>query len=411
MPAIAYQYPPEIAALREAITGFIRTEVIPRHEKHRAMFEDPHKAYDERGLYSAAHRALIDEVRAASAAAGFFNLAVPEDLGGAGLGLTAYFAAWERIFHECGFRYSLAHHMVSHWAKGPSPLLRRMTPELRAEVMPGLVAARTSMCFALSEPGAGSDAAMIKTRAVRDGSGWRITGTKIWTTNSPYADHVCVFAVTDPERAAARKGGISCFLVPADAPGFRVERIIYMFGHSHSDEALLSFDEVHVAPRQLIGDLDRGFEAAMLGVALGRVYNIARAVGTSRWALEMSVEHAKVRQTFGRPLSDRQGVMFPLAESAMQVHAAHLMALNAVQLLDAGHRAHKELSMAKAYCCKVGLAAVDRAMQTHGAMGLTNELGLADAFVAMRKINIADGTAEIMHHVVAKELLAGNTEL
>jgi acyl-CoA dehydrogenase len=411
MSAIAYQYPPEIAALRESITGFVRTEVVPRHEKHRALFEDPHKAYDAHGLRSAAHRALIAEVRTASARAGFFNLAVPEDLGGAGMGLTAYFAAWERIFHECGFRYSLAHHMVSHWAKGPSPLLRKMTPELRAQVMPGLIAAETSMCFALSEPGAGSDAAAITTRAAPDGAGWRITGTKIWTTNSPYADHVCVFAVTDPGRAAARKGGISCFLVPTDAPGFKVERLVYMFGHSHTDEALLSFDEVSVGPHQLIGDLDRGFEAAMLGVALGRVYNIARAVGTARWALEMAIEYTKVRQTFGKPLSERQGVMFPLAEAAMQVHAAHLMALNAVQLLDAGQRAHKELSMTKAWCCKVGLAAVDRAIQTHGAMGLTNELGLADALVAMRKINIADGTAEIMQHVVAKELLAGDTDL
>lgn len=411
MPAIAYQYAPEILALRDAITGFIRAEVVPRHERNRALFEDPHLAYDHRGLHTLAFRKLALEVREASAAAGFYALATPEDLGGSGMGLTAYFAAFERIFHECGYRYSLGHQIVSHWAKGPSPLLHRMTPRMRDEILPGLMSGRTTICFALSEPGAGSDAAMIKTRAVREESGWRISGTKIWTTNSPYADHVCVFAVTDPERAAARKGGISCFLVPTSTPGFSVGRIIMMFGQSHGDEAVLTFDDVRVEEHQLIGDVDQGFKAAMLGVALGRVFNIARAVGTARWALELALEHAKVRETFGRKLAERQGIMFPLAESAMQIHAAHLMALNVVQLLDSGHRAHKELSMAKAYCCKIAMQAVDRAMQTHGAMGLTNELGLADAFVAMRKINIADGTTELMHHLVAKELLGGDIDL
>lgn len=411
MPAIAYQYEPEILALRDAITGFIRAEVVPRHECNRALFEDPHLAYDHRGLHTPAFRQLALEVRQASAAAGFYGLATPEDLGGSGMGLTAYFAAFERIFHECGYKYSLGHQIVSHWAKGPSPLLHRMTPRMREEILPGLMSGRTTICFALSEPGAGSDAAMIKTRAVREADGWRISGTKIWTTNSPYADHVCVFAVTDPERAATRKGGISCFLVPTSTPGFSVGRIIMMFGQSHGDEAVLTFDDVRVEEHQLIGDIDQGFKAAMLGVALGRVFNIARAVGTARWALELALDHAKVRETFGRKLAERQGIMFPLAESAMQIHAAHLMALNVVQLLDSGHRAHKELSMAKAYCCKIAMQAVDRAMQTHGAMGLTNELGLADAFVAMRKINIADGTTELMHHVVAKQLLDGDIDL
>ncbi|MBR0652007.1 acyl-CoA dehydrogenase family protein [Roseomonas terrae] len=411
MPAIAYQYPEEISALREAITGFIRAEVIPRHDRNRSLFEDPHLAYDSRGLFTPAMRQLALEVRTTAAEAGFYAMATPEDLGGAGMGLTAYFAAFERIFHECGYRYTLGHQIVSHWAKGPSPLLHKMTARMRADVLPGLMSGQATMCFALSEPGAGSDAAMIKTRAVRNGDGWRISGTKIWTTNSPYADYVCVFAITDPERAAVRKGGISCFLVPTNSPGFSVGRVIMMFGQSHGDEAVLTFDEVEVGEHQLIGDLDQGFKAAMLGVGLGRVFNIARAVGTARWALELALEHAKVRETFGRKLSDRQGIMFPLAESAMQIHAAHLMALNVVQLLDRGLRAHKELSMAKAYCCRIAMQAVDRAMQTHGAMGLTNEMSLSEAYIAMRKINIADGTAEIMHHVVAKELLGGDTDL
>jgi acyl-CoA dehydrogenase len=149
----------------------------------------------------------------------------------------------------------------------------------------------------------------------------------------------------------------------------------------------------------------------MLGVGLGRVYNSGRSIGMSRWALEQAFEYVKVRESFGKKISEYQGVTFPLAESAMQVHAAHLVARNACELLDQGLPAVKELSMAKAYAVEVGKLAIDRAMQTHGAMGFTNEMHLAEAYITMRKINVADGTNEILRRTIVRQLLNGDIEL
>lgn len=171
----------------------------------------------------------------------------------------------------------------------------------------------------------------------------------MWTSNVTFADWIIVFAVTDPDRATAKRGGISAFLVPTNAPGFTVQRVTLLHGDIGGVEGESTFDGVRVEPWQLVGTLHEGFRVALLGVSLGRVYNSARAVGLARWALEKAVAYAGQRVAFGAPIGEHQGVAFPLAESAMQVHAAHLMGLNAALLLDRGERAIKELSIAKAY--------------------------------------------------------------
>jgi len=134
-------------------------------------------------------------------------------------------------------------------------------------------------------------------------------------------------------------------------------------------------------------------------------------ISQGRWALEMALDHAKQREAFGAKISEYQGVSFPLAESATELHAAHLMGLNAATLLDRGDKALKELSMAKAYSVQAGLRAVDRAIQTHGGMGLTNEVGLVHAWQDLRIVNIADGTNEILTRMIAQRLLAGDLDL
>jgi acyl-CoA dehydrogenase len=411
MPAIALPYGDEILAMREGLDAFLKAEVFPRHARHEALLSDPRRKFGEDGRYSDAVHELIEEVRLASARAGFYTLCVPEEMGGGGMGMLAYFAFWERLFHACGAKYWLGHFAGSHWSKGPSRVLSGLSPAMREKLLPGLMSGHTTLCFALSEPGAGSDAMAIRTRAEPEGEGWRLSGSKIWTTNSPHADFAMVFAVTDPEAAARRRGGISLFLVPTDAPGFRREGVIRMWGSPGSDEAMLYFDGVRLEREQLVGELGRGFRTAMLGVSLGRLYNAARSVGMARWALEMAFDYAKVRETFGKPIAEYQGVTFPLAESAMEIHAAHLMGLNVAQLLDQGQPAAKELSMAKAYAVEAAARAVDRAMQTHGAMGFTNEMYLTDAYVMMRKINVADGTNEILRRAIVRAMLDGDVDL
>jgi alkylation response protein AidB-like acyl-CoA dehydrogenase len=411
MSAIAFELPQEIREARDGVLAFARAEVMPRHEKHRALLEDTRKLYREDGRLSDEAVALIRGVRRAAAKAGFYTMCVPEALGGGGLGHLAYYVGWEELFRHCGPQNWLMLYVISHWAFGPSRLLERISDEARHRVLGPMMAGNASMCFGLSEPGAGSDAAAIATRAVPDGDGWRISGRKIWTTNAPMADYCIVFAVTDSALASARKGGISAFLVPTTSPGFEVQRIIRLFGHVGGDEAELRLDDVYVERWQLVGEFNRGFEAALYGVSLGRIYNSARAVGYGRWALERALEYSRVRQAFGRPIADYQGVTFPLAESAAELHAAHLMGLNAAALLDKGQPAVKELSMAKAYSVQVGFRAVDRAMQTHGAIGFTNELGLYHAWHSLRVINVADGTNEILNRTVVQRLLKGDTDL
>ncbi|HEY5647846.1 MAG TPA: acyl-CoA dehydrogenase [Pseudomonadales bacterium] len=411
MSAIAFDLPEEVAAARDGLIAFADQEVIPRHERHRALFEDPRRLYREDGRFSDALIELIREVRMAAAGAGFYQMCVPEALGGGGLGHLAYYVGWEALFHHCGPQNWLMLYALAHWAFGPSRLLEQVTGEARSRIMPSLMDGSRSMCFGLSEPNAGSDASMIRTRAQRDGDGWRISGRKIWTSNAPIADYCIVFAVTDAERAKNKKGGISAFLVPTDAPGFTVQRVIRLFGHIGGDEAELALEDIHVEPWQLVGELNQGFAAALYGVSLGRIYNSARSVGYGRWAVETALDYAATREAFGAPIAANQGVTFPLAESATELHAAHLMGLNAAQLLDRGEPAVKELSMTKAYSVQVGFRAVDRAIQTHGAMGFTNELGLTEAWHSLRIVNVADGTNEILNRTIAQRLLKGDVDL
>ena len=409
--AIALPVPEELEDVLDGLERFVKTEVIARSDAHQELLEDVRQRFGPTGAYSPAVVELIREVRMASAEAGYFNLAVPQAMGGGGMGYLAYLSAWERIYHLCGGRRWLAQFAISHWAFGPSAVLERVTDRARAEVLPGMMAGETMMCFGMSEPDAGSDATMIRTRAEPDGDGWRLYGRKIWTTHVTIAEWMIVLAVTDPERAKARRGGISAFLVPTSTDGFRLDRVIGMWGEPGGSEAESVFDGVWVEPWQLVGELHEGFQIGMLGVSLGRIYNTARSVGLSRWAIELAVEYAKHRQAFGPPISEYQGVTFPLAEAATDIHAAHLLGCNAALLLDQGHRAIKELSMAKTFAVRAAVRAVDRAMQTHGAMGFTNEVGLAEAYHVLRVINVADGTNEILNRTIFQRLAGGDTDL
>ena len=403
MSAIAAEMPEEVEFARAGILRFAEKEVLTRHQKHSDFFENPRKLYDENGRFSADLVALITEVRMQSAEAGFYGMCVPEALGGGGLGHLAYYAAWEALFHRCGPKNWLMLYALAHWAFGPSKLLEQMSEEAKSAFLPGLMDGSKSMCFGLTEPNAGSDASMLATKAVKAEKGWRLSGRKIWTTNAPIADFCVIFAKTE--------SGITAFMVPTNSDGFKIQRVIRLFGHIGGDEAEISLDEVYVEPWQIVGELGKGFAAALYGVSLGRIYNSARSVGYGRWAIEMALDYAKVRTAFGQSISEYQGVSFPIADAATDLHAAHLMGINAALLLDAGELAVKELSMTKAFSVQKGLSAVDCAMQTHGAMCFTNELGLTEAWQALRVVNVADGTNEILKRTIVQRLQKGDLEL
>lgn len=411
MTGVAFALPEEVTDVRDGVLRFVKAQVVPRIESSRALLDDQRLLYDERGRYSAEARELIREIRMLSAQAGFYTMCAPAEIGGGNLGHLAYYVAWEAIYHRLGGQGVIIPWVIAHWAFGPSRLLTQATAEARKRCLADMMTGRTSMCFGLSEPGAGSDASMIKTRAVKTGTGWKISGRKLWTTNAPTAEWCIVFAITDTEKAVRKAGGISAFLVPTDTKGFVVESVVRLFGHAGGHEGAVVLENVEVEPWQLVGEIDQGFKIALYGVSLGRVYNSARAVGQGRWALEMAIDYAKQREAFGAKIAEYQGISFPLAEAATELHAAHLTGLNAAMLLDRGEKALKELSMAKFYSVQAGFRAVDRAIQTHGGMGLTNELGLVHAWQDLRIVNIADGTNEILARMISQRLLAGDLDL
>jgi acyl-CoA dehydrogenase len=263
------------------------------------------------------------------------------------------------------------------------------------------------MCFAISEPDAGSDLWAMRTVADRHGDSWRINGTKQWITNSPYADYILVFAADDRASLGQSRRKMTAFFLPKNTPGLKVVTSIRMFGHLGGDEGVVIFDDVEATSENVVGEVGHGAEIAALGIGLGKLYNAAKSVGIGRWAMSLAAEQVTHRTTFGRPLSDRQGIMFPLAESAAELYAARLVALDAAGRLTDLTFNGAEIAMMKAYTSEVALRAVDRVIQAHGASGLTNELHLTEAWLQLRKICIADGTAELMRQQIGRAIASG----
>jgi len=403
----------DAAALGPVLDGledFLVSEVDKLHVEN-AWLDDQREVYDRQGRYTPVVLDLMRRVRSKSAAAGYYTMALPSIIGGSDLGFLGAFLAWERLFLHCGPKRWLGHYALAHWSKGPNPLLRHIPQAVRDAVLPELISGKQSMCFAMSEPEAGSDAWMLRTRAERVKGGWRINGAKQWISNGTNADWAIVVAVTDPAAVAARRGGVGSFLVDATTPGFVRAGVNPMFGTIGSDEATLHFDDVFVPEGHVFGDPAKGLTIAMEGVSFGRVYNCAKAIGIGTWALRTSLDYAPIRHSFGRPLSEHQAIGFGLADSAIELHGARLVALDVAQRLDAGRPARKELAMAKVAATAAGIAAVDRAVQSQGAAGFTNETGLPKAWQMLRTLRVADGTDEILRKQVLDRLLKGDVAL
>jgi acyl-CoA dehydrogenase len=391
----------EFDDITEGIRAFLRSEVVPRQVR---LLESGHSEYGSNGRFSDEVLQAFCEVRMASADAGFYCILAPEAVGGAGLGFEALYRVWEAVFDFCGANYWLGHQAISHWSRGPSHLYLHVDEGFREEVLPDLCSGHRTTCFAMSEPDAGSDVWNMRTTATKVDGGWILNGTKQWSTNAPYARWAITFAVTDREAFNAHKRGLTGFVVDLESEGVLVESAIPMFGHSGGDEGIVSFSNAFVADRQVIGEPGDGLVHAMSGVSSGRLYNSGRAVGLARWAVARALSYAEERRTFGSPLIENQAIAFPLADAAMDIHAAHLMGLETARRLDKGTAFRAEVSMTKTYSTEMAVRAIDHAMQVHGAMGFTNEMYLAQAWQQMRRTCVADGSSEMMRIQIVKAL-------
>jgi acyl-CoA dehydrogenase len=395
----------DLQPILDGLCEFITRTVLPLEDTHRDLLGDPTRCYDERGARAPETQDLCRQVRVAAAEAGYYTMFAPEQVGGAGLGAAALYAVWETIGRTAGGGRLLPYETVGHWTSGPSFLLSELRPATRAKVAEDVMAGRETTCFGMSEPDAGSDAWSMRTRAERDGDGWVLNGTKQWISHAAEASYAFIWAVTDEQKRRERTGGITCFFVPADSPGFHVDSVIRLFERVGGNEAIVSLSDVRVSDDQIVGQLDDGFALALRGVSDGRLYNAGHCVGLAQWALDIATAHAQTRRAFGQPIASYQGVSFMLADSAIDIYAAKTMSEDCARRIDRGEAAVKELSMVKAFTTEATFRAIDRCMQVCGAIGLTNEMRLVEAWHHARMVQIADGTGQIMRRNIARQIL------
>ncbi len=404
----ATHVPPEIVQVGESLLRFVEQEVVPLETQHAELLASDRTIFDEKGRFSEGVQELRAIVRRRSAEQGFYTMFGPEELGGGGLGPVAAVYLNALLSEHCGPGRVLVHPVVipSPFTNGLSPVLTALRPDVRERYLPQLASGDKTLCFGLSEPDAGSDVFGMKTRAVRDGDHWVITGAKQWITNGPYADYAMIFAVTDPEKAARRAGGITGFFVETASAGFEVVSTIPIMGHLGAEIGILAFDGLRVPDENRLGAIDDGLKVAMNGVNIGRLGLSATCVGLARWALVQAVEYARVRKTFGQPIGEHQAVQILLADSAAEIYAAETMLIDCAIKLERGERALTELSIVKLHCTDAANRVFDRCMQVHGGMGLTNAMRLEAGYRFTRSMRIPDGTSEIQRRTIAREMLS-----
>jgi acyl-CoA dehydrogenase len=397
----------EIRIVGDSLLGFINAEVVPLERENARLLSSERTIYDERGFLVPEILELRKRVRLKSAEAGFYTMLGAESLGGGGLSATAAVYLHELLARKVGPGRILIHYVVipSMFTNGLSPVLEYLNPSIRGDYLPFLQRGEKTTCFALSEPDAGSDVYGIKTTAVRDGDSWLLTGSKQWISNSPYADYAMVFAVTDREKVAKRKGGITAFFVDTRSAGFQVMAVTPVMGHLGGDQGIIALDGVRVADDHRLGETDQGLNVAMHGINAGRLGVAGSCVGYAQWGLRLATEYAKTRRTFGKPIAEHQAIQFHLAEAAMDLFAAKSVVMNCAARLDGGHDARAEIAIAKAYATEMLHRTIDHCMQFHGAMGMTNEVGLEMLYRDARAMRVYDGTAEIQRRTIALELL------
>lgn len=411
---IDFKMPENVKEVIESLDRFIEVEIAPLEKKFAKAFEDERYLYDENGKYTKEFQEALKQVRTKSAEAGFFTMFGAPELGGMGdeFGPIAVALIHEALAKKYGHNLLVQEIFPPGlFSGGLTPVLLGLTPELREEILPKVRSGESLLCFGLSEPDAGSDVWSMKTKAVKDGDHWVINGTKQWITNSPYADYAIIFAITDPELVEKRKGGITAFLVPFDGKTCTNTSVIPYLGSPGSRIGIISIEDARVPDSHIIGELHDGFGAALHGVDIGRVVMAANCVGMAQWALNVAIEYAQQRKTFGVTIDKHQAIQMMLAECAMDIYAGRNMVLHcAWKMENQKELPLKEISMIKAFTTEMAFRVADRCMQICGGMGLTNEMKLEKVWRWARSMRVPDGTAEIQRRTIARRLLKGDRD-
>ncbi|MDP9280552.1 MAG: acyl-CoA dehydrogenase family protein [Chloroflexota bacterium] len=389
MPAFAPS--PEVHALRERVRAFMDAHV---YSNERALAREDDEA-----------EALMRELQGRAKAAGLWAMFIGPEAGGTGTGFLPYV-----YLNEVIGRSLFAPRVFGCQAPdtGNAEILHEFgTPEQKTRWLRPLVAGEIRSFFAMTEPEvSGSDPRGLRARAERDGDAWVITAHKWFSSGAEGAALAIVMAVTDPD--AAQHDRMSQIIVPTDTPGVEIVRAIPTLGHrgrGWNTHCEVRFTQVRVPLANTLGQPGDGFRIAQKRLGPGRIHHVMRWLGQMQRAFDLMCGRALSREAFGSPLADKQTVQNWIADSAAEIQACRLLTLQAAHRLDAGDEARVEISLVKFYAARVLHDVIDRAIQVHGALGLTDETPLAAMYLVARGMRFVDGPDEVHRMVVSRDIL------
>lgn len=372
----------EQTLIRDTARAFAREQLAPGAEKR-----------DREHAFPAAELAAMGEL-------GFLGMVVPPEYDGAGTDYVSYALALMEIAWAEGATSTI---MSVHNSVGCMPILSFGTEAQKQTYLRPMARGEWIGCFCLTEPEAGSDAAAIKTRAVKDGDFYVLNGSKQFITSGRNARVAIVFAVTDP---AAGKKGLSAFVVPTDSPGWNVARVEDKLGQHASDTCQIILEDLRVPAANLLGREGEGLKIALANLEGGRLGIAAQSVGMAQAALDHAVAYAKDRRQFGKAIIEHQAVAFRLADMATRIEAARQMVLHVATLRDAGQPCLKEASMAKLLASETAERVCSDAIQIHGGYGYLSDFPVERIYRDVRVCQIYEGTSDIQRLVISRALAA-----
>lgn len=341
------------------------------------------------------------ELVRAAADLGLFGLSIPEEYGGVGLSTLGRCAVYEAMGQgHMGFGGMIS----AHASIGTSGLVKLGTEEQKQRFLPRMAAGECIAGFAITEPSSGSDAANIRTRAVKKGDTWVLNGTKHYISNAPIAGLLTVIAVTDPSQGPR---GMSAFLVePHNTPGVSIGKIDEKMGQKGALSAEVIFEDAEVPAANLLGPEHRGYREALGILTNGRVGIAARSTGAMQRLLDLSVAHAQTREQFGKPIAEFQAVQFMLAEMDIAIQTSRVLWQKVAWMVDEGQDVKRMASVAKYHATEMLSQVADKAVQVAGGMGYVKDAPFERFYRDQRLLRIYEGTSEIQKVIIARDLIA-----